>query len=210
MRAAALFAVAGCSFAPGRLGEPLGGERDAASDVEDAASHDAVVDGGTDAGFDPATCPASYTITITGSSSRYRATSSETAFAASHATCNADLPDATHLVSFESATELDDLRVYLVPRTIAPSRKYYIGAVQMRDQPAAEVGWLVYSGMPLPPNQWAAGQPEDAGGGEDNQQNLATLYIDSGLNDSTGNILYGALCECDGMPIPASVLALIP
>lgn len=196
-----------CSFTPGQLAVQ---EIDAAIEQSDAPV-DVAIDAVPDArAFDPALdCPTSYDVTIGESTTRYRIITTEANFATQYAACNADLADATHLASPETQTELVAIRTHL-GGTFAPSRKYYLGIVQPPNQAAVDVGWLVYSGGPVPPNQWENGEPEDAGGGENNAQNVSSLWVDSGLTDSGGALAYGALCECDGIPIAPAALAAIP
>lgn len=213
---AASCALAGCSFTPGAFRAPPTVDAETADGSVDADSP--VVDASPDAApdsppvFDPATdCPAAYTLTIGTSPTRYRVITSEGPFATQHGDCNDDLVDATHLASPETAVELMDIRTYLAARTLAPSRKYYVGTVQLRDQTAVDTGWIVFAGGgPLPGGQWEIGEPEDAGGGENNAQNVSSLWVDTGLTDSTGNLSYGAICECDGMPIDADAVAALP
>lgn len=198
--------VAGCSFTPGRLAPKT--DDAAIADARSDVAIDAVPDAprGFDAGLD---CPTSYDVSIGESSSRYRIITVEANFATQYAACNADLAGATHLASPETDTELTDIRTHLLG-TFALSRKYYLGIVQPSNQATVDAGWIVYSGGPLPPNHWEIGEPEDAGGGENNAQNVSSLWVDTGLTDSGGGVSYGALCECDGIPIAAAALAAIP
>src|SRR6185436_4939321 len=74
--------VAGCSFEPGELADPAGG--DDSSGVGQP--------GKPDAGAVAAACPASYAITLPGSTSHYRLVTTETAWAAAASACAADQP----------------------------------------------------------------------------------------------------------------------
>lgn len=201
-----VIALGACSFTPGRLAvmqDAAEVEADS-SDAADASIEDGMLDA-------PAfTCPPAYDITIASTTSSYRAIGAEAAFATHHTDCNNDATGATHLASFETATEIAELTAYLSPRTIAASRRYYIGAVQQQNQSSETAGWLVFTGAALPANQWSSGQPNDDGSGENNAENIATLNVDDKLNDATGDVSYGALCECDGVAVPANVLALLP
>jgi len=200
-------ALGACSFSPGRLAI----QKDASElDPDAVEATDVIVVDDVMADMPAATCPIAYDITIASSTSVYRAIGTEAAFAVHHGDCNDDAVNATHLASFETATEIAELTAYLSPRTIAASRRYYVGAVQQQNQASETAGWLVFTGAALPANQWSSGQPNDDGSGENNAENIATLNIDDKLNDATGDVSYGGLCECDGMAVPANVLALLP
>ena len=61
------------------------------------------------------------------------------------------------------------------------------------------------------PATWQGGQPNDNGGGEDNEQNFAAADNggDGRLNDVSGGFGYRAVCECDGNAIPANIAMAI-
>jgi hypothetical protein len=90
---------------------------------------------GADAGIDavdamldaPPECPASYTLMLAASATRYQLVTTLASFAAQHAACNAAQPGRTHLASLDTLAEINALR------SVVPARSY-VGAVQMPNQ----------------------------------------------------------------------------
>lgn len=187
-----------------------------------ASSADAARDGGTtnpaiDAAIDAPppdaalTCPASYTVTIAGSTTRYRISSANELFSVHHADCNDDLPGATHLAVFDSTVELDEISALLTGVPQPNSSRFYVGVVQQPDQANPDDGWLQFTGGPVPAALWSAGQPEDDGGFESNhEQQLAAVDAGLRMNDVSGTFTYGAICECDGQALDPTAAAAIP
>jgi len=130
--------------------------------------------------------------------------------AAHHATCNSDLAGATHLASLDTAAEITELKGAVIARAVTPITNHYVGVVQQRDQADLTAGWLVFGGGPLPAMMWSAGQPNDDPAPESNDENLGALNLADLLNDTTGDVSYPAICECDGVPIAPTVAGLIP
>jgi len=168
-----------------------------------------IVDLSGDAASDgtPVICPATYDVVLDGSTSRYRIITSPAVFRTHHATCNQDLPGATHLVALETAGEVNALGARLATDTAT----YYVGAVQAPNQAATDVAWSVFTGGPLPSGLWSSGQPDDSPNpGENNEDNLAAIDSTHLLLDAGGTLFYGAVCECDGKAIDPAVASLIP
>jgi hypothetical protein len=189
------------------------GNLDPDAAIIDAGS-DAPIDGMVDAMIDAApmlVCPIDYTVTVPGSTSRYRISSSNGNFAAHHASCNDDMVGVTHLVVFDTLSELDQLTAML-PSVPQPSgSRFYVGAVQMMNQLTTSDGWLHFTGGAVPATFWGQGHPEDNDQSElDHDQQLAALDTGERMNDVRGNVSYGAICECDGKTIDPTVAAHIP
>ena len=206
--------LAGCGFqvrselidAP-----PSDGDRDAPPLIDGApdAPIDAMIDAAPDAFV--LACPIDYTIAVTGSTSRYRISSTNASFAQHHASCNDDLPGATHLAVFDSLTELDQITSRLTQVTQPNDNRFYVGAVQMTNQATLSAGWLHFTGGAVPATMWQNGQPDDNGDSEsDHDQQLAALDSGQRLNDVSGSIQYGAVCECDGKMIDPTAASHIP
>jgi hypothetical protein len=161
-----------------------------------------------DAGFDVATCPPSYGVTLLGSRSRYRLiTDGHPAWAQSDA-CAAELQGATHLVVLDSQPEFDSA-VALVAATTTPVNAIWVGAVQEPTATQPLVGWLWFDGSPVT-GGWSGIEPNDSDGTESRKEQFARiektkLY----LQDSDGKTSSGALCECDGKPIAPAAAAAI-
>ncbi|MBA3464811.1 MAG: C-type lectin domain-containing protein [Deltaproteobacteria bacterium] len=205
--------LAGCGFqvrAEVIDAAPSDGERD-------AASLDAQIDGPLDAPIDATpdapllACPIEYVVTVTGSMSRYRISSTNGTFAQHHASCNDDLVGATHLAVFDTLAELDQITALLVAVPQPSSGRFYIGAVQMMNQTTTGGGWLHFTGGAVPTTMWQSGQPDDNSDSEaDHDQQLAALESGQRLNDVSGELSYGAVCECDGKTIDPTVATHIP
>jgi hypothetical protein len=206
-------ATAACGFAPqahavdGR--EPIDG---AASDVprDGTAMHPdgpVVVPDAALAPFDLAMCPASYNASLpaTMTVSRYRVTPAGTVKNL-EAACEGDHPGWTHLMVLDVATE-----GYQMAHALDPSVVFWVGAVQPKNQASVSANWSWFSGAAVPTSAWSATQPNDNNDGtENNEQNFA--YVDSfngTLNDSAPTYSFNGICECDGVPVPASVAAMI-
>lgn len=209
MKLAIAALCAGCSFSPGTA--PSDGQRDGTTARPDSRGD--TIDAAPDAkpfldapaqSFDPAQCPATYTNnTITSSpNSRYRILGGQQhGFATQYATCNADHPGWTHLVTLSSTDEADQIEAGL------DGNQFYVGAVQPADRATPATGWLGFDGQPVPAELWQDDQPNDnADGVENNDQNVAAVDNRSGrLNDVGGSYQFFAVCECDGIAVPQAV-----
>lgn len=163
-----------------------------------------------DAGFDVATCPASYGVTLPGSLSRYRLIpDGQPAWTQSDA-CAADLPDATHLVVLSSQAELDSVTALVAaPTTVLANNAIWVGAVQQTTATLPGAGWLWLDGSAVS-GGWGGIEPNDRDRQENREEQFARiektkLY----LQDSAGSGKNSALCECDGKPIAAAAAAAI-
>lgn len=192
MRLGVLVALAGCSFQP-RLGEVPAGL--------DAAEPDT---------FEVARCPASYTLTLPGQSSRYRViTDGRKAW--EHADdCADDLAGATHLVAVDDLAERAHVEAAVTDVGGIAGNKAWLGGVQPRDQIGVRIGWLTITGGPLLDGLWDDGEPNDGGVVEDNGENFAGVERGrTGLVDFPSNDNYGGVCECDGKPIDPTAQAAL-
>jgi len=211
MRLALLvIAMAGCGFrSPGSSKPGV----DAAVDDLDAAV-DAAAD--IDAvGFDPASCPPSYDVTLPSfSHARYRIIATNAVLRSQQTACT--VAGLSHLVALETALELTELGTVLLPLTGPPTNGwYYVGAVQRPGQVATADEWSWLVGGFVSPAAWglfgALVQPNDFVTGEAATENLAVIDRAQGkLLDVTGTNGYGAVCECDGKSIIPTIAAYIP
>lgn len=212
VRVLAVF-LAGCGFqvrAEVIDAAPSDADRDSA--LIDAAP-DAMIDAMVDAPADAPNlvCPVEYTVTVTGSMSKYRISSTNGTFAQHHASCNDDLAGATHLAVFDSVGELDQITSLLTQVPQPSGGRFYVGAVQMMNQTTTGAGWLHFTGGAVPAMLWQGGQPDDNGDSEtDHDQQLAALDSGERMNDVSGGFSYGAVCECDGKMIDPTVATHIP
>jgi hypothetical protein len=162
-----------------------------------------------DAGFDAASCPASYGVTLPGSGSRYRLIPDGGPAWMQSDACAADLAGATHLVVLESAAELNGATA-LVAAPPAPlaGNAIWVGAVQQTTATLPAARWLRLDGSAV--TGWGGIEPNDRDGRENQEEQFAR--IEKGklyLQDSAGTGNNGALCECDGKPIaPAAADAI--
>jgi len=199
--------IAGCGFRSGEQGFQPQSDAAAGSAQGDAG---AFHDGPLDAAFSVADCPASYTVTIAHSSSRYRLIGTLEVFSDSNDACNADLPGATHLAALDTVGEEEDLQA-LILDSIA---RYYVGAIQAPGETAFDVGWSLVTGASLPPGLWDAGEPNDGGlvttdQGYQQFGELAPENGTPGLHDDDPDQYDGAICECDGLPVPSAITSEI-
>jgi hypothetical protein len=160
-----------------------------------------------DAAFDVATCPASYNVSLPGPS-RYRLITAGGVAAAQSDLCNADQPGATHLVVFDSLTELNAVGA-LVDSTNLAGNAIWIGAVQQRAATRPGDLWLGFDDVPLV-DQWYDTEPNDGHGNEDHGEQFAVIFRNRHyFTDAANNFAAGALCECDGRPVGPMALAAI-
>ncbi len=162
-----------------------------------------------DAGFDVATCPASYGVTLPGSGSRYRLIpDGHPAWTQSDA-CAADLPGATHLAVLDAQGELGSATSLVAATPTLAGNAIWVGAVQQATATLPTAGWLWLDGTAVT-GGWGGAEPNDRNGQENQEEQFARiektkLY----LQDSAGSGNNGALCECDGKPIAPAAEAAI-
>ncbi len=182
-----LVLVAGCQYDPSR-----------------AIGVDAsVVD--TQPTFDRARCPASYDLRPADSKTAYRLViDTKRTITDSSVDCRDDSAGLTHLVTLADRAELAMLRAELGKLSNLPDDNFWIGGVQLRDQPTPLDGWLSFAGGPLL-DAWNSGEPNDTGDGEDNEENFVMIGRNRDLADDRGSHL--AICECDGVPIDPAAQA---
>lgn len=194
MRFAWVVLVAACGF-QSRAAPPTG---DAEVEKPDAANV-----------FDYGTCPASYNITTIPGPTRYRLISAgHPAWEQSDA-CNADMPGMTHLAVLETMTELMNVSTFVnSPADTAPGQQVWVGGVQLRTAMTPSAGWLGFDGAALI-NAWDPGEPNDGSNEDDHSEQFIFLEMARRLADRPGNTGLGALCECDGKPLPQNVVDAI-
>lgn len=158
----------------------------------------------TDAEVVPVTCPASYTITIPSSSSRYRIAASPGSFLAHHTGCSEE-PAATHLIAIDDAFELAEIFTQ-VPPQVGP---VYVGVVQLPGELGIADGWQTFTGKPLPAGLWWFDQPNDGDFWESFDEQRAAVDVTGKLHDVTGSAFLGAICECDLQPVDPAVLSTL-
>jgi hypothetical protein len=162
--------------------------------------------------FDPATCPSTYSITISSSTSRYAIRTSLSSFWMHHTACKADLAGATHLLVPSSAQEL--LEVMGATETMAAGEdEFFVGVAQdISVASATDVGWTNLDGSATNPALWLSPLPFDSDGNEaDHDANVAVVSrMYAKLGDASGAAAASpALCECDGKPVPALVESIL-
>lgn len=194
----ALVLVAACSFSHGTV--PAGSEPDAA--IADAATDD---DAASDAPaqFDATRCPTGYVEIANAPGSRYRVITTTRNFWDHHDDCADDgtAPENTHLVVLGSQAEANAVAGDVDAR-------FYVGATQDPGQTSKSAGWRLFDGNPVA-TAWAVqdmpSEPSDSDGVENGQEQIAIADDDGLLSDAGGVTLYRAVCECDGVPIHATV-----
>lgn len=199
-----MVSLCGCDMLLG-LEQPLRG--DAAVAMADVAA-DATADMAPDAGFNPAVCPAGYTITLPSApQSRYRLINTAAPLSTQHANCKNDLVDATHLVAMQTAMEFTELG-----NAVASSPfRVYTGAVQLPTGMTTTDMWFLLTGEMLPANLWDAAEPEDTDGSENQQEQFAFIEPTTRkLRDGNTVASYYAMCECDGRRPAANLELMFP
>jgi hypothetical protein len=173
---------------------------------------DAKVDAAPDARrFDPRLdCPASYDITLSGQTSRYRMILEGHNVVQQNAACAADQIGATHLVALDDVNEIAVVQARVNTTAGLSQGCVWVGGVQLRDQVNDSTGWLMITGGPLAP-MWDPAEPNDGG---DNVENNVENYVILGGGrasqiDVGGGPTFGAMCECDGKPVDPAATAAI-
>lgn len=201
VRAGALVLVSACSFAHGTL--PADGEPDAAIADDDDADADAAMRIDAAAQFDVTRCPTGYVAVGSAPGSRYRVITTTRNFWDHHGDCVDDgsAPELTHLVVLGSQAEADAIADLVDAR-------FYVGATQDPGQTLKSANWRMFDGN-LVAIAWAVqdspSEPSDSDGVENGEEQIAIADADALLSDAGGLTSYRAICECDGVPIHASV-----
>ncbi|MFT3695874.1 MAG: hypothetical protein QM831_22250 [Kofleriaceae bacterium] len=145
-------------------------------------------------------CPLTYTSV---NDSYYRLISTPQLPIDSFSQCEGDLSGSTHLVAPDDAIEYANVRDFVAGQ-IPIGESVIVGAVQLPDQTAPDIGWLSITGGKLPA-VWGPDQPNDGGNAplERNKEQLAVLTVSANLMD-VSNTPQGAVCECDRKPIDSS------
>jgi hypothetical protein len=177
-RIAVAFAVlvAGCSFEPGSFDEPGTADEEPAGEQPDASVATA------------ATCPASYTLTLAGSSSRYRVVNTEAPWPEAVAACAADQSAAfvPHLVVLSDDAE----REALLPMVAS---EIWVGLSNRRTSDGSFQWVTTERAAPLP--RMAPWEPDDP---DLDEVGCADLDGESGLlSDDECESERAYVCECD-------------
>jgi hypothetical protein len=165
-------------------------------------------------GFDPGSCPTSYTVTTLVTASRYRIVRNDATFWDSDTRCSNDAPGLTHLAVFETEAEAAALGALVGSSTPPTNAWYFVGAVQAPNQTTPSSGWSWLTGDPMNLS-WSAGDPDDGTGIEQNRENLAVVDPMGELHDvfeasDSGHVDAGSICECDGKATSSAVRNEIP
>ncbi|MDQ3365592.1 MAG: hypothetical protein M3680_09200 [Myxococcota bacterium] len=159
---------------------------------------------------DTAACPPTYQVSLASSTSRYRVISADALVSVHHADCRADSATGTHLVALDDRQETDELDVVLQTVPAPVLGRFYVGLVQLQGSASLATGWVGITGRPLDPTLWNAGEPDDLDDIENAREQLAVIDASGRLVDVSGTNPYGAVCECDGLPVDPAVEANIP
>jgi hypothetical protein len=161
-------------------------------------------------GFDYARCPASYNAALPGPT-RYRLLiDGHRAWEHSDA-CNLDVPGATHLAVVDTTDELAAMVAFLAQANGIAHDGIWLGGVQRRTALQPGEAWIGFDDSPLPVELWDRNEPNDGGGTETDHLEQFTMleHAHTALTDVNGSVNSGALCECDGVPLNADVVATI-
>jgi hypothetical protein len=184
MKCAWVLVMVGC----GRSGfEPV-----TSRDASDVNTSDAQTDAAPDAvAFDPTMCPASYTVTIPSTNTRYRYASSFLDWPDANADCVNDLNASiafTHLAVFSTQQEHDEIAALFEGFSVGFSDRVTEGT--MLAVTLEPLGNYLMLGGPA----WFPGEPNNQGGVE----SCVHMKLEDGLNDADCTIVRDHLCECDG------------
>jgi hypothetical protein len=163
--------------------------------------------------FDPATCPATYTITIASApKSRYFMRTATTSYWMHHSACKADLAGATHLMLPDSAAEISEI-VTATADMATTNNEVLVGVVQnIGLATAPNVGWTRFDGNSVDPSLWLPNEPNDGDGNEANHaENVGSINRTYSLmNDTVGTAAMApAICECDGKALAPSIESIL-
>jgi len=174
---------------------------------------EATPDAPPDAAFQRDLCPSEYDLRPSDEASAYRIVITPRDVGAQAADCAGDLPGATHLVTIDREAEasLVVTAIEALPPNTLASERAWIGAVQPPVQDAPTAGWIGPDGEPLDPGMWSTGEPEDGTDDVENGEEQFGVFERSFryLVDVPGNHVYGAVCECDGLPIAGTFAAAL-
>lgn len=167
-------------------------------DLEDVTLADAAID------VAGPVCPTSYSLVLEGSASRYRVIAQDESARVHHLDCMNDSTDmTTHLVVLDTSEELLAVQSSL---ETSGMDTWWVGVVQPREQGSPGEGWVWLTGEPVAASSWDGGEPNDGDGTENNQENFSRIAPGrTGMADTATGNSFGALCECDGRPVDATV-----
>src|SRR5262245_44151063 len=172
---------------------------------------DGAVDGPVDA---PRACPATYSLMIGSSNSRYRHIALDAPWNTAQTLCLNDemgITRHTHLVVLSNETERTQLFAAL--KTAGLTKNVWIGLTDIKNE--GTFRWVTAQSVGVPPNgqnpPWAAGQPDNNSttpGGQDCVRMIAPNAMDEGRYDDVEGIAnFELVCECDDFPaVPANYM----
>lgn len=156
-------------------------------------------------------CPASYTVSLASTASRYRVSAGPVSFAAANRDCADDQPGDTHLVNIQALAEGAELGPHMDAEPTQPMLgRFYVGGVQLAAQAAVDASWFYLDGEPVNDIVWRSDEPDDLDGTEDELEQFATIAGERLMIDVGGGTPYGMICECDGIPIAPQIAAVLP
>jgi hypothetical protein len=111
---------------------------------------------------------------------------------------------ATHLAAIDNLAE-----ALAVGATLTTAYEW-VGAFQPLGSTGKGVNWRVVTGGSAYLN-WSGGEPSDHGNNtEMGDENFAQLFPNGTFNDTSGTDNLNYVCECDGVPVDAATLLLVP
>jgi hypothetical protein len=156
-------------------------------------------------------CPASYTLTVSGSTSRYRRGGIDAPWPSAESLCEMDgvgIMRRTHLAVIEDDTERTRLFTTLGTNGL---KNFWIGLTDRKTE--GTMKWVTAEPIGVPQDgldpPWAAGQPDNNStqtGGQDCVRMIAPLSTEEGHFDDVECIAnFEFVCECDDYPaVPAN------
>ena len=160
---------------------------------------------------EPLVCPASYTITLPSTASRYRVSDAAVNVFDAHRDCADDEPGATHLVNIQTLAEGAELGPHMDAQPMQPAQgRFYVGAVQRLGQTNVAANWIYLDGQDVFATMWRSSEPDDLDDLEDGREQFTVISDERLLIDVGGYSDYGMICECDGIPIAPETAAVLP
>lgn len=145
-------------------------------------------------------CPANY-VSVGNQTSKYLLRTNDVDFTTHYAAC---MSDGTHLAVVDTAPEAAQLKQLIDSTNNLPTSAFgpfvFVGSVQKQNQSTPSVGWLSATG-PFNASFWDnGGDPNDAPGGEDGDEQVAAIWRNHNLLvDLSTDQTFAGLCECDGL-----------
>ena len=161
--------------------------------------------------FSTTQCPAVFTKTVASiPNTRLALMTSAGNYGAVAAACMALLPGATHPVSVKSTQAAEDISELL--RAGGPAN-IFVGVIQDPAAPTPISGWLNFDGTAFDATLWrttAPTDPNDLNGNEDDHREQAAVVTSQGeVIDYPHVSAVPLACACDGVAVPATVMAYL-